>query len=84
MQIAQDPMHKDQYKAATRLLDHAGLMVEHKQTIEVKHTISEKEKIEEVKLLARQLGLDPVRLLGQAGIVTDAEFTPVEKDTWEE
>jgi len=84
MQIAADPMHKDQYKAAVRLLDHAGLLIEHKQVIEVTHNISEKEKIEEVKLLAQQLGLDPMKLLGHAGVVTDAEFVPVVKDTWED
>jgi len=83
IQIASDPMHKDQFRAACRILDQAGLLIEHKQTIEVKHTVSEKEKIEKVKVLAEQLGIDPVKLLGQAGVAIDAEFTPV-KDTWED
>lgn len=79
IEIAGDVLHKDRYKAACRLLDQAGLGIEHKQTIEVKHTVTEEAKIEEVRKLALQLGLDPRQLLGQAGII-DAEFTEVSDD----
>ena len=65
------------FKAAVELLNRAGLLVERTQHLIVEHRLSEDQKIAEVKSLAAQLGLDATKLLGHAGVVTDAEFAPV-------
>jgi phage terminase small subunit len=78
-EIADDPTHKDRFKAAQALLDRAGLLVKHEQHIVVEHTASDQEKIARIVTMAKGLGLDPAVLLGQAGIqYVDAEFAAVE------
>lgn len=90
--IAQDPAHKDQYKAAVRLAELGGFQVVAKQEINVNHTNSD-----QATLLARaneiiaRLGLAPEQaqaLLGRYApaidpngrtlAAVDAEFTVVQ------
>ena len=68
---------RDKLAAARLVLEFAG--AEPAQQIEVKHEIklSDKEKVSQVIELAGRIGLDPTKLLGRAGVVLDAEFTPV-------
>lgn len=65
------------FKAAKELLAHSGYMPVHKQEIEVKHTTPDQQgMIAEIRAFAKQLGLDPQKLLGSAGVI-DAEFEEV-------
>ena len=69
---------KDKARVASELLDRAGLVVA--QKIEVEHkSEKEAEVVGQITQLAKELGLDPARLLGHGApqIVTDAEFTEV-------
>lgn len=82
IEIAMSAGHKDQYKAAKDLAHLNGFITE--QKIKVEHVgVDQREVIEDITKLARELGLDPQRLLGQAGVVIDAEFELVElPDEW--
>lgn len=80
LEIANDPTHKDRFKAASALLDRSGLVVEHKQTVVVQHTMEDNEKIKRIVEMSKRLGLDARQLLGEAGVgsdIIDAEFAPV-------
>jgi len=75
MDIAQDPMHKDQYRAAKDLAAINGFTAE--QKIVVEHLNADgKQLIGQIREMAAQLGMDPKQLISAAGIV-DAEFTEV-------
>lgn len=81
--IAQDPQvdPKARLKAATELLNRSGLhpTTEHKLTVE--RVRDDASLVAEIKVMARELGLDPVSLLGAAAI--DAEFEVVTPaDEW--
>lgn len=81
VEIAMDVTHKDRYKAAKDLAAMNGFSPISKQEIKVEHVaVTDEEKIAKIVENARRLGLDPQALLGQAGIVIDAEF--VEVDEW--
>lgn len=75
-EIASNPKveAKDRLKAAVELLNRSGLHAhtEHKLTVE--HHRSETEEVQRIRQFAEQLGLDPRQLLGNAGVVVDAEF----------
>lgn len=74
--IAQNPVHKDQLKAATELLNRGGLIV--RQEVEHIHrSETEAEQVKKIVSLARELGLDPKQLLGSAGVTVDADFKVV-------
>lgn len=78
MQIMDTPGHKDQFKAAERVLAQVGMglavQINHNHT----HTMDEKGQIQRVARLARELGLDPQVLLGSVGVnYVDAEFEVV-------
>lgn len=83
IEIAQDPLHKDRLKAASTLLNRIGLheKTEHKTTVE--HTLNSEQMIAEITTLAKTLGLDPAKLIGQnsphalAAPTIDAEFEEV-------
>lgn len=68
---------KDRFRAATEVLDRAGLVVQ--QRVEVTHkTEKEDELIAEITALATKVGLDPKALLGyDPPKITDAEFVSV-------
>lgn len=65
--------------AATRIGTLAGLeppkQVDVHTAIEI--TVTKAQQIRRVKELATELGIDPKKLLGVAGVVVDAEFTEV-------
>lgn len=82
LEMANDNSSKHQFKAAVELLNRSGLVVatEHKVTVEHKGG-SDREMIERIRLLAGNLGLDPKKLLGSAGVIIDADFEEVEAAT---
>lgn len=77
LEMVTDPLSKFRYKAAVELLNRSGLIVETQHRVTVEHTGSDKEMIDRIKQLAGGLGIDPVRLLGSAGVIIDADFTEV-------
>lgn len=77
IEIAQDPMHKDRYKAAKDLAAINGFTAE--QKIVVEHIDGDgKALIAKIRTMATDLGMDPKQLIEAAGIV-DAEYTVVEE-----
>lgn len=92
MVLVKDPTHKDHFKAIERVLAQNGMVaavqIEHNHNIKV----TEADQVERLKVLAKQLGMDPKTLLGSAGVILDAEFevipepkqltAPVEDDMW--
>ncbi len=74
IEIAGDTMHKDRFRAATELLNRAGLQVVTEHKVTVTNSGDEKAMIERIASMASQLGLDSKKLLG--GFV-EAEFTEV-------
>jgi hypothetical protein len=76
VEIAGDSMHKDRLKASLAILDRVGLhaTTEHKVTVKKE---DDADKIRAICLLADKLGLDKKILLGQAGVVIDAEFVDI-------
>jgi hypothetical protein len=75
LEIAQDPGHKDQFRAAKELAAINGFTAE--QRIVVEHIDKDGQAVlANVKELAKRLGLDARQLIAQAGII-DAEFVDV-------
>ncbi len=76
--IAQNPQHKDQFRAAKELAAINGFTAE--QRIVVEHISQDsKDQIRQIKEMAAQLGLDPAQLIRGAGII-EAEFTEVKEE----
>lgn len=68
LSIAEDPTHKDRLKAATALLNRGGLheSIEHKITHDV--SADAKTLLARFSVLAGTLGVDPVQIMGRAGL----------------
>lgn len=82
VEIAQDPMHKDRYKAAKDLAAINGFTAE--QKIVVEHLNADtKQLIGQIREMAEQLGMDPRQLIAAAGIVEGeyTDITPVYEDS---
>lgn len=78
MELVKDPSHKDHFKAIERILAQNGMIAAVQIDHNHKHTLTEKDQVEQVVALARRLGMDPRTLLGSAGVeYVDAEFTEV-------
>lgn len=83
LDIASDPTNPNRLKAASELLNRNGHIVEtiSRHIHEQDHT-STKELLHEIGDLARQLGVDPAKLLGATRAeVVDAEFEEVSDGT---
>lgn len=79
MEIAADATNKDAFKAAKLLLEHSGFQIIAQQDIRVTHDNSDnKALVARIVEMAGRMGLDPKKLLGQYGVVVDAEFQMVE------
>jgi len=78
VEIANDPMHRDRFKAATELLNRAGLVVETVSRVitEDHRTVEEVER--RVRDLAVRVGIDPEKLLGNFKVV-DAEVVELDE-----
>ncbi len=79
LDIANNPTHKDQYKAAKDLAAINGFTAE--QRIMVTHVTEDtKGQMNQIREMATQLGLDPKQLIAAAGIIeVEGEFTEVEE-----
>jgi len=73
-EIAKDTNHKDRAKVAMHIRAMAGLTEISRSEVVHRVLTNDSEKIAAITALAKTLGLDPKTLLGQAGVVTDAEF----------
>lgn len=73
VEIANDPLHRDRFKAANELLNRAGLVVEgiSRVIVEDHRTVEEIER--RVRDLAVRVGIDPEKLLGQSQVI-DGDF----------
>lgn len=83
-EILEDPCaeNKDRLRAAAEILNRSGFGPQSEHTVKVEHVEkTDQEKVASIVRMARQLGLDPRKLLGQAGVdpatITDAEFTEI-------
>jgi hypothetical protein len=75
LEIAQNPLHKDQYRAAKELAAINGFTAE--QRIVVEHINPEtKDQIRQIRDMAKEMKMDPEELFRKMGIV-DAEFEEV-------
>lgn len=87
VEIAANPSHKDQLKAATELMNRSGLLLATQHNVNVNVNLTDDREIAaDITAMARKLGLDPRALLGQAGLkylpapdTIDAEFEVVEE-----
>lgn len=75
------PKNSDRLKAAEIILNRTGLGEASSQTVHhVHHGESDKGALERIKMLALKLGVDPIKLLGNAGVLIEGEA--VEVDEW--
>ena len=76
VEIASNPLHKDQFKAGVELLNRSGLLVETQHRVIVEDDRRDSKEIEAAIIaLAKRLGVDPVKLLGvrsEAAVKADA------------
>ena len=80
VEIASNPAHKDQLKAATALADRTGFhaLSEHKVTVEDKRPQTKKEMIAAIVQLGREQGMSDEEIKKwTGGEIIDAEFTEV-------
>ena len=77
VEIAGDSMHRDRFKAATELLNRAGLVVEgvSRVIVEDHRTVEEIER--RIRDLAERLGIDADKMLGQS-MVIDGDVTDLD------
>lgn len=75
-------------KAIELILNRTGFHALSEHRVDVQHSYSDPDAIARIQALSKQLGLDPVKLLGTAGVkvddegkVIDAEFTEVDPYT---
>lgn len=84
MEIAATPNHKDQLKAAERLLGQSGLAVATRHEIDIKDERGTQDLLARAAVLAKSLGMDPIKLLGrfqeQLPAPIDAEFEEVSEE----
>lgn len=79
LEIVLDPKHKSRLKAIEVLLDRSGLVVKNESTLNINvNGGSDSDAVARIKDLSGKLGIDPRVLLGNAGVVVDAEFSVVE------
>lgn len=75
LEIAQDPTHKDRFKAAEKLAALSGIVVVERKEVAHTHKLDDKAAIQKIVDLARRMNMDPAALLGNRYV--EAEFVPV-------
>lgn len=83
-QIADNPQHKDQLKAAVEILNRTGLMAVKRVEVDVKDERSTQEILAAVQEMARKQGLDVHKLLGNSVDIIDAEYEDLSSDGLED
>ena len=84
MEIADNPVHKDQLKAATELLNRAGLIVATQHNVVVEDRRTNNEIIETIARLAMKNNLDVSSLLGNTDDTIDVEYEELSPDGLED
>jgi len=87
IKIAEDPNDKKyQIKAIELILNRTGHHATTEHKVEVAHTYSDQQSVARIVALAKQLQMDPTKLLGSAGVkvddkgqIIDAEFEEVQE-----
>lgn len=69
---------KIKLKAIEMILNRTGHHALSEHRIDVQHSYSDPDAIARIKSLAAQLGLDPIKLLGTAGVKTDEDGQVIE------
>jgi len=69
VEIAGDAMHRDRFKAATELLNRAGLVVEGVSRVIVEDHRTPEEIERRIRDLAERLGIDANKMLGQSMVI---------------
>lgn len=69
---------KIKLKAIEMILNRTGHHALSEHRIDVQHSYSDPDAIARIKSLATQLGLDPIKLLGTAGVKTDEDGQVIE------
>lgn len=69
--------HRDQFRAADRLLERAGHMVTTKHEVTVKDERTPKQVLEDLRAMAARAGLKLTDLLGKSQDVIDAAFVDI-------
>ena len=79
VEVASNAMEKGsaRVKAAEAILNRTNMPAMSESRVTVTHTKSERDMIADIVNLAQKLKIDPKQLLGEYGIVLDAEFTEV-------
>lgn len=80
LEISSNPgaENRDRLKAVEMILNRSGLHAVTEHNVKVEHRdITDEGMIKRIKLLAEKQGLDPMKLLGSAGLTIDAEFKDV-------
>jgi phage terminase small subunit len=78
IEIAKKDTHKDQLKAIIELLNRGGLIVQTQHKVIVEDNRNDNEIIARVAAFARELDIDPVKLLSKVGVdYVDGQFTEV-------
>lgn len=89
VKIAEDPVGDKKYKlkAIEMILNRTGHHALSEHRVDVQHTYSDGDAVQRIQALSKTLGLDPVKLLGSAGVkfddkgaVIDVEFSEVEDE----
>lgn len=77
--------HSTRLAAASRVAAIAGMDPATQMLVksEVTVNVTIKEQISQVKALAKDLGIDPAKLLGRAGVTIEGEFTEAEPEASE-
>lgn len=77
VEIAGDALHRDRFKAATELLNRAGLVVEGVSRVIVEDHRTPEEIERRIRDLAERLGIDANKILGQS-MVIDGDVTDLD------
>lgn len=84
MTIAENPQHKDQFRAIVEILNRAGMIVATRHEVEVTDNRSTEEIISLVKRLAEKANLPVEQLLGNSSGAIDAEFEELSNEGLED
>jgi phage terminase small subunit len=69
----------DMLKAAEMIANRTGMHDKSEQTITVNHSLDDKRMIKRIAALAKQINVDPQKVLGSVNVVVDADFEEVKE-----
>jgi hypothetical protein len=82
--ILDNPQHADHFKAIKMARDDGGVSaaVERVLNVNMKVEVTQAEKVQQIQIMAKAMGIDPAKLLGYTPEqeITDAEFEDVDAE----